>query len=35
MTAEDAYRIQLRMIQRRLDLGETVIGKKLASPAKW
>jgi 2-oxopent-4-enoate/cis-2-oxohex-4-enoate hydratase len=26
---DDAYRIQLRMIRRRLDEGETVIGKKI------
>jgi 2-oxopent-4-enoate/cis-2-oxohex-4-enoate hydratase len=26
---DDAYQIQLRMIQRRLDKGETVIGKKI------
>ncbi|MEY2654781.1 MAG: hypothetical protein RLZZ524_1809 [Pseudomonadota bacterium] len=29
ITIEDAYRIQLRMIQRRLDAGEVVIGKKI------
>lgn len=34
MTIEDAYRIQLRMIQRRLDLGETVIGKKIGVTSK-
>jgi len=28
ITIEDAYHIQLRMIQRRLDAGEVVIGKK-------
>jgi 2-oxopent-4-enoate/cis-2-oxohex-4-enoate hydratase len=27
---DDAYRIQLRMIRRRLDEGETVIGKKIS-----
>lgn len=34
MTIEDAYQIQLRMIQRRLDLGETVIGKKIGVTSK-
>ena len=29
ITIDDAYRIQLRMIQHRLDAGETVIGKKI------
>jgi len=29
ITIDDAYRIQLRMIQRRLDAGETVVGKKI------
>jgi 2-oxopent-4-enoate/cis-2-oxohex-4-enoate hydratase len=29
ITIEDAYNIQLRMIQRRLDAGETIIGKKI------
>lgn len=29
ITLDDAYRIQLRMIQRRLDAGETVVGKKI------
>jgi 2-oxopent-4-enoate/cis-2-oxohex-4-enoate hydratase len=29
ITIEDAYRIQLRMIQRRIDVGETVVGKKI------
>ncbi len=29
LTLEDAYRIQLRMVQRRLDAGETVVGKKI------
>lgn len=29
ITIEDAYQIQLRMIQRRLDAGETVVGKKI------
>jgi 2-oxopent-4-enoate/cis-2-oxohex-4-enoate hydratase len=29
ITIEDAYQIQLRMIQRRLDAGERVVGKKI------
>ena len=29
ITIEDAYQIQLRMIQRRLDAGETIVGKKI------
>jgi len=29
MTIEDAYQIQLRMIQRRVDAGETIVGKKI------
>lgn len=29
ITIEDAYNIQLRMIQRRVDAGETIIGKKI------
>lgn len=29
ITIDQAYRIQLRMIQRRLDAGETVVGKKI------
>jgi 2-oxopent-4-enoate/cis-2-oxohex-4-enoate hydratase len=29
ITIDDAYQIQLRMIGRRLDAGETVIGKKI------
>ncbi|WP_119157419.1 2-oxopent-4-enoate hydratase [Caldimonas tepidiphila] len=29
ITLDDAYRIQLRMIQRRIDAGETVVGKKI------
>lgn len=29
MTLQDAYAIQLRMVQHRLDAGETVIGKKI------
>ena len=31
---DDAYRIQLRMVQRRLDQGETVIGKKIGVTSK-
>lgn len=34
ITIEDAYRIQLRMIQRRVDAGETVIGKKIGVTSK-
>jgi len=30
----DAYQIQLRMIQRRIDAGETVIGKKIGVTSK-
>ena len=29
ITLDDAYQIQLRMIQRRLDAGEVIIGKKI------
>jgi 2-oxopent-4-enoate/cis-2-oxohex-4-enoate hydratase len=29
ITIEDAYQIQLRMVQRRVDAGETIIGKKI------
>jgi 2-oxopent-4-enoate/cis-2-oxohex-4-enoate hydratase len=29
VSIEDAYRIQLRLVQRRLDAGERVIGKKI------
>jgi 2-oxopent-4-enoate/cis-2-oxohex-4-enoate hydratase len=29
ITLDDAYRIQLRMIQRRMDAGETGVGKKI------
>src|SRR6218665_2572820 len=29
ISIEDAYRIQLRMVQRRIDAGETVVGKKI------
>jgi 2-oxopent-4-enoate/cis-2-oxohex-4-enoate hydratase len=34
ITIEDAYQIQLRMIQRRLDQGETIIGKKIGVTSK-
>ena len=34
ITIEDAYRIQLRMIQRRVDAGETIIGKKIGVTSK-
>jgi 2-oxopent-4-enoate/cis-2-oxohex-4-enoate hydratase len=34
ITLEDAYRIQLRMIQRRLDAGETIVGKKIGVTSK-
>jgi 2-oxopent-4-enoate/cis-2-oxohex-4-enoate hydratase len=34
ITIDDAYRIQLRMIERRLDAGETVIGKKIGVTSK-
>jgi 2-oxopent-4-enoate/cis-2-oxohex-4-enoate hydratase len=34
MTIEDAYRIQQRMIQRRVDAGETIIGKKIGVTSK-
>ncbi|MBN9206317.1 2-oxopent-4-enoate hydratase [Methylibium petroleiphilum] len=34
ITIDDAYQIQLRMIQRRLDAGETVIGKKIGVTSK-
>ncbi len=34
ITIEDAYGIQLRMIQRRLDAGETVVGKKIGLTSK-
>jgi 2-oxopent-4-enoate/cis-2-oxohex-4-enoate hydratase len=29
LTIDDAYRIQLRMVQHRLDAGQTVVGKKI------
>ena len=34
ISIEDAYHIQLRMIQRRLDAGEVVIGKKIGVTSK-
>ena len=34
ITVEDAYQIQLRMIQRRLDAGEVVVGKKIGVTSK-
>jgi 2-oxopent-4-enoate/cis-2-oxohex-4-enoate hydratase len=34
ITIEDAYQIQLRMIQRRIDRGETVVGKKIGVTSK-
>jgi 2-oxopent-4-enoate/cis-2-oxohex-4-enoate hydratase len=34
ITVEDAYRIQQRMIQRRVDAGERVIGKKIGVTSK-
>src|SRR6266404_3920165 len=34
ITIDDAYQIQLRMIERRLDNGETVIGKKIGVTSK-
>ena len=34
ITIEDAYAIQLRMIQRRVDAGETIIGKKIGVTSK-
>ena len=34
ITIADAYQIQLRMIQRRLDAGETVVGKKIGVTSK-
>ncbi len=34
ITIDDAYRIQLRMIQRRLDAGEVVVGKKIGVTSK-
>lgn len=34
MTIEDAYRVQQRMVSRRLDAGETIIGKKIGVTSK-
>lgn len=34
ITIDDAYQIQLRMIQRRLDAGEKVVGKKIGVTSK-
>ncbi len=34
ITVADAYQIQLRMIQRRLDAGEHVVGKKIGVTSK-
>lgn len=34
ITLDDAYRIQLLFIQRRLDAGETVVGKKIGVTSK-
>ena len=34
MTIEDAYKIQHQMIQRRLDAGEKVVGKKVGCTSK-
>ena len=34
ITIEDVYQIQLRMIQRRLDAGETIVGKKIGVTSK-
>jgi len=34
ITIDDAYKVQQRMIARRLEKGERVVGKKLASRAK-
>ncbi len=34
ITIEDAYQIQLRMVQRRLDAGEVTIGKKIGVTSK-
>ena len=35
ITIEDAYQIQLRMIQRRVDAGETIVGKKIGVTSKF
>ena len=34
ITIEDAYAIQLRMLKRRVDAGETIIGKKIGLTSK-
>ena len=34
ITIEDAYRIQLRFIQRRLDAGESIVGRKIGVTSK-
>ena len=34
ITIEDAYRIQQRMVQRRVSAGETIIGKKIGVTSK-
>lgn len=34
LTIEDAYRVQARMIERRLATGETVVGKKIGVTSK-
>ncbi len=34
MTIEDAYHVQQRMIARRLEKGDRVIGKKIGAPAR-
>ncbi|MDY6841356.1 MAG: 2-oxopent-4-enoate hydratase, partial [Pseudomonadota bacterium] len=34
ISLDDAYKIQLRFIQRRLDAGETVVGKKIGVTSK-
>ena len=34
ITIADAYQIQLRMVQRRLDAGEIVVGKKIGVTSK-
>ena len=34
ISIDDAYRIQQRMIERRLALGETIVGKKIGVTSK-
>jgi len=34
ITIEDAYRISLRMVQKRVDAGETIVGKKIGVSSK-